>query len=174
MTTVDPSHPSPSPHGTLAPSALRALVDTELALPSRLGHTLLLVAGIGMGCLFALLLVSEPALPLRTRVAFIGGLGIAILWTAFAAWVLRHRRVLYARHRVIAARLAIAVAAAATVGAVAVVRQGALGYAAVWTSAVLLLAAVLVHQQAMGRVAALERRRDALARALAQTAGTPS
>jgi hypothetical protein len=145
------------------------MVDAELALPSRVAHVLLLIAAIGMGCLFALLLLAEPELPLRTRVAFGGGIGVSVAWTAFAAWVLRRRRVLYARHRVLAARLAMLVAAAGTAGAVVVVRQGALGYAAVWTSAVLLFASVLVHQQAMGRVASLERRRDELARALAQS-----
>jgi hypothetical protein len=174
MTASDPTRPTPSLHPTPALLSVRALVESELALPSRLWHTLLLAASVCMGCVYALLLLQETALPLRTRVAFAGGLGIAVVWAAFATWVLRRRRVLYARHRVVASRIAMAVAAVCAVGATVVVRQGALGYAAIWTSGVLLLAAVLLHQQALRHVAALERRRDELARALSQAAGTPS
>lgn len=168
--TPSPSSTPPATAGAPLPPTLRALMDRELALPSRLGHTLLLLLAIAMGCVFALLLISEPALPLRTRTAFVGGLGVAIAWAVFAVWVLTRRRVLYAQHRVIAARLAMLVAAVSTGGAIVVVRSGALGYAALWTSAVLLLIAVLVHQQALRRVAALQRRRDALQQALAQAA----
>lgn len=159
-----------------APSAaeIRRRLAGELALPSRLGHTLLLVAGLGGAGVTGALLLTEPALPARTRIAFAVMVVVGLAWAAFAAWVLARRRVLLATHRVVAARLAIAVTALFTAGAVAVaVGAGGApgGWAAAGVGVAMLGAALLLHAQARRRMAALARRRDEIARELAARGG---
>ena len=77
-------------------------VRSELSTGSRLAHTAVGVAGLGMTALALSLLATEPVLPARTRAAFVvialGGLA----WAAFASWVLTRRRVLLAGHHVAA------------------------------------------------------------------------
>ena len=172
---TDRPHPSTADHPA-PPSAaeIRRRLAGELALPSRLGHTLLLLAGLGAAGVTGALLLTEPALPARTRVAFAVMVVVGLAWAALAAWVLARRRVLLATHRVAAARLAIAATALFTAGAAAVATtdDGARGgWAAAGVGAAMLGAALLLHRQARRRVAALARRRDELARELAARGG---
>ena len=173
---TDRPHPSTVDRAA-PPSAdeIRRRLAGELALPSRLGHTLLLVAGLGGAGVTGALLLTEPGLPARTRVAFAVLVLVGLAWAAFAAWVLARRRVLLATHRVVAARLAIAATALFTAGAVAVaVGPGAPGgWAAAGVGVAMLGAALLLHARARRRVAALARRRDEIARELAAR-GRPS
>ena len=152
-------------------AAVRRRLTAELALPSRLGHTALLLAGLAMAALAAAHLVTEPGLPMRTRVAFgaIGAAGIA--WAGYALWVLARRRVLFARHRVVAARMAVAFTATFTAGALLAGLQsgrtaGALAAAA--AGAVMLAAAVTVLVRAGRRVRELTRRQREIETALAE------
>ena len=56
----------------LTTSEMQARVRREVAMPSRLRHAALLTASIIVGTAVASLLVTEPALPERTRWAFAG------------------------------------------------------------------------------------------------------
>ena len=79
---------------------------SELSTGSRLGHTAVGVAGLGMAALALSLLATEPVLPVRTQAAFAviaaGRTGLG----GFAGWVLTRRRVLLAQHHVAASALA--------------------------------------------------------------------
>ena len=170
---TDRPHPSTVDRAA-PPSAdeIRRRLAGELALPSRLGHTLLLLAGLGAAGVTGALLLTEPALPARTRLAFAVMVVVGLAWAALAAWVLARRRVLLATHRVVAARLAIAVTTLFTAGAAALGASGAPGgWAAAGVGVAMLGAALLLHRQARRRVAALARRRDEIARELAARGG---
>jgi hypothetical protein len=86
---------------------IQRLIAGELSLPSRLGHTFLLLVSLGMTGVVATLGLTEPSLPGRTRIAFAVMVAIGLSWVAYAIWVLTRRRVLFAGHRVIAARMAV-------------------------------------------------------------------
>lgn len=149
---------------------LRSIMYSQLALPSRLGHALLLVVAMLATLVCTILLFTEPDLPLRTRVAFGVGIGIGASWSTFAVWVLSRRHVLYARHHVIAARLAIAVSTIVLVGSAMLAQTTQGAHAIVWSAIVMLLIAIAVHQRAQRRVAQLELRRAELTHALMQSA----
>src|SRR3954468_4047050 len=97
---------------------------SELSTGSRLGHTAVGVAGLGIAALALSLLATEPALPGRTQAAFaviaLGGLA----WAAFAVWVLTRRRVLLAEHHLAASVLAIVISAVFLVGAILLRARG--------------------------------------------------
>ena len=172
---TDRPHPSTVDRAATPSAAeIRRRLAGELALPSRLGHTLLLLAGLGAAGVTGALLLTEPALPARTRLAFAVMAAVGLAWAALAAWVLARRRVLLATHRVAAARLAVAATALFTAGAVALApgSGGASGgWAAAGVGVAMLGAALLLHRQARRRVAALARRRDEIARELAARGG---
>jgi hypothetical protein len=146
---------------------VKRLLAEEAGLPSRLRYTTLLLAGLcGAGVTLSLLL-TEPELPGRTRIAFTLLTGIGLAWAAFAAWVLARRRVLFAVHRVVAARMAIAFTGLFTLGALALGRWGGDGVPwapAAGTGIALLGTAAVLLVRARRRVAALERRRRQLER----------
>jgi hypothetical protein len=88
-------------------AGLERLARTELSLGARLVHVALALVASAMTIVVVSLLLTEPALPLRTIVAF-GLLGlIGVGWVAYSAWVLTARRVMLARQRVVAGRLAV-------------------------------------------------------------------
>lgn len=151
MTT--PSTPRPTA------AAMRARLAAEGALPSRLGHTALLLAGLAGAAVTASLALTEPDLPARTRGAFWVLACIGLAWAAYSTWVLARRRTLLAGHRVVAGNLAVAFSAVFTVAAYAV---GLWAAAAVGGLMVLAASAVLVR--ARRRVAALRARLDELQR----------
>src|SRR3954468_12578141 len=97
---------------------------SELSTGSRLGHTAVGVAGLGMAALALSLLATEPVLPARTQAAFaviaLGGLA----WAGFALWVRPRRRVLLASHHVAASALATVISAVFLVGAIALRARG--------------------------------------------------
>jgi hypothetical protein len=136
-------------------------VRNELSTGSRLGHTAVGVAGLGMAALALSLLATEPVLPARTQVAFVvialGGLG----WASFATWVLSTRRVLLARHHVVAAALATTLSAIFLAGAVVLLRDQA-RLLVVTVDAAMLGIAVMWLMRARRRVAALRARYAAL------------
>jgi len=102
--------PYDAPRCTLPPAsavALKQLVDAELSMPSRLGYVALLLAALTMTGVVGALWATEPTLPLRVHIAFGFMVGIGAAWVVFAVWVLTTRRILLARHRVIAGRMAV-------------------------------------------------------------------
>ena len=122
---------SPNPPAMDAEAA-RRLVRRELATRSRLGYlTLLLLAALGVAAVLSLWL-TEPGLPPATHLAFAGLCAVGLAWVVFCGWVLTRRKVLYARQRIVAARLAVAFSALFSAGslAVALIRQATGGYLA--------------------------------------------
>lgn len=150
---------------------VQRMLARQVGLPSRLAYTALLLAGVGGAAVSGALLLTEPALPARTRIAFGLMVGIGMSWAGFATWVLARRRVLLAGHRVVAATMAVAFSALFTLGAVAVGRWGHAGSA--WIAAAGVgtimtgVAAVLLVRARSRRDALLQRRRE-----LERAAGT--
>lgn len=150
-------------------AAIQTRLVTALALPSRLGHTALLLVATAMAGVTGTLTLTEPDLPLRTKLA-LGALAfIGVAWAIFAGWVLTRRDVLIGRHRLIAGWMAVSFSAVLTTSC---------GVAAwldrsntMWLSAtgvgltMLVLAAVLLRRADVDLRALLERR-DALRAAL--------
>ncbi len=155
-------------------TTVQARLNSELALPSRIGHTALLLAALAMVTVIGALLLTEPDLPARTRIAFVAMLAIGVSWVVFATWVLRRRHVLYARHRVVAGWMSVTFSTAFTAGCVLL---GVLGEAGRWwvpaalTGGVLVTVAGVLLIRAMRAVIALERRRGELAQVLATGQG---
>jgi len=161
------NRPPPSPADAV-PAALRDLLERELTPGARWAHVALLLLAAGASVALASLWMTEPALPARTQAAFAVLLAINLGWCGYAQWALRYRRVLYARHRLLAARLALAFCAVYSLGAFALAAFA--GVAAGWPAGALGLvmsaAAMAMHVRADRYYAGLQRRREALERAL--------
>ena len=133
---------------------------SELSTGSRLAHTAVGVAGLGMAALALSLVATEPVLPVRTQAAFaviaVGGLA----WAAFAGWVLTRRRVLLAQHHVAASALATVLTAVFLTGAIVLRAQA--GLLAIGFNAAMLAFAIGWLMRARRRVATLRARFAAL------------
>lgn len=145
--------------------AISELLDQELQTRSRMGHVLLLLMASAMSAVAGSLWLTEPALPPRTAVAFAVLTCMGLCWVAYAAWVLRSRRVLLGLQRVVAARMAVLFSAVALAGALAV---GLLaGVPAAWPAtlvfAAILALALTLLVRAQRHYAQLCRRRAELA-----------
>jgi len=149
---------------------LQRLSRTELSAGARLGHVVLALAASAMTVVIVSLWLTEPVLPLRTQVAFAVLAAIGMGWTGFSLWVLRSRRVMLARHRQIAGRLALAFCGVFTGGCVLLVvaANTAAARPALGMSLVLLTAALVLWRRAETAHATLLTRRDALQRQLDQ------
>ncbi|MDQ3069860.1 MAG: hypothetical protein M3R55_09050 [Acidobacteriota bacterium] len=134
----------------------------EVSLPSRLAHTALLVAAAGMSGVAGSLLLTEAALPTRTRAAFAVIVLIGAAWAAFAVWVLARRKTLFGRQQIIAARMAVVFTAVFLAGSIGL--RDTLGRGAIAVSALMFLIAGAWLIVAGRRVARLEARRLALRR----------
>lgn len=99
---------------------MQRLMSAELSLRSRLGYTALLLLALAMTIVIASLWLTEPTLPARTQIAFAAMIAIGLSWIAYAVWVLTHRRVLLAGHRILAARMAVVFSAVFIIGFVAI------------------------------------------------------
>lgn len=137
-----------------------ALVQQEMSKRARLGHVALLMAALCGGLAVVSLWMTEPALPLRTHLAFFALTTIAGGWTWHAARVLRTRAVLLAPHRVRAAWLSVICSAVFTVGGLSARvmygwRPGALAAA---SGVVLMLVATALLIRARRQQAALRAR----------------
>ncbi len=147
--------------------ALHRLTVNALAVRPRLAYTALLLAGVTMSGVTISLLLGEPALPGRTRIAFAAIAAMGLAWAVFSAWVLTRRRVALGWHRVIAARIAVAFSSVFTLGAVAVALwtpAQARALHALWVGMPLL--ALACHQLVRAR-----RRHDELLRRRRELAG---
>ena len=141
-------------------AAVRRLAGAELSLAARLGYVALLLASTAMTAVVASLWLTEPSLPARTQWAFGGMTLIGASWVTLAIWALGARRPLFARDRLIAARMAVAFTAAFTgVGLVAGLITGHAAPIAMLTSGVImLLLALRAWSSARRRVAELQAR----------------
>ncbi|MFD5316112.1 transmembrane transport protein [Streptomyces sp. NPDC127098] len=144
-----------------APEELRHALAAEASLSSRMRHV---AVGLTGGCgaaLVALLWATEPGpLPTRTQVAFGGLVGVGLAWAVFAGWVLCRRRPLFARDRVLGARLALVVTT--VTGVAGTVLAAARGTHQAGVLAVASGGAVLVAAAGVLLVRARSRRRELL------------
>jgi hypothetical protein len=143
---------------------VRRLAGAELSLKARLGYVGLLLAATGMTVVIGSLWLTEPFLPLRTQLAFGVMTSIGVSWSAFSIWVLGTRRVLFARDRVIAGRMAIAFTSLFLAGTVAavVVAGNTAAYCALATGAVMWAGAIRTLVAARRRFEELLLRRAEL------------
>lgn len=148
----------------VASDALLEMTDRELSAGARVRHVALLLVSLLMAVGLVSLWATEPSLPPRTHAAFGAMTAIALAWTTLAARVLTARRVLYAKHRVVAARMAVSFTGIFVAGAlmIAVSTGAAGGYAAAGMGIVLLVAAVALLVRADRALAALVARRAEL------------
>ena len=154
----------------LTPEDVQVRLAAELSRRGRIGHVLLLLVGLGVAVGISSLLLTEPALPNRTRAAFVAIVLIALGWTTYAWWALTRRDVLLARHRIVAARMAVAFCGLFVVGSVVLVWAGPSAPAALMsagTGALAFGAAWAALRRARRHVDFLLRRRAELERALA-------
>ncbi|MGO4262905.1 hypothetical protein [Lysobacter sp. TAB13] len=151
------------------PEALRLLLEQELSPGARLAYVGLLLLALAAGITVASLWLTEPSLPMRTQVAFAAMLVIALSWCGFAIWALLHRRVLYARHRLVSARMATLFCAAFSAGAfiLAAIGGGGLGaFLAGVLGLIMLAVAMALLLRAHRYYDGLRRRQSELQRAL--------
>ena len=147
---------------TLSVEDMQKQMARELSLPARLGHTALLVVSASVSALTASLWLTEPALPLRTHIAFGAIVVIGLAWTGFAWWVLANRRVMLANQRVIASWMAVGFTALFLVGAV--ILRSRIGNGGVVVSAAFLAVAGVNAIVARRRFVRLVERRRSLER----------
>jgi hypothetical protein len=151
---------------------LERLARTELSTRARVAHVLLVLVASTMTIAIVSLWLTEPALPTRTHAAFGMLSTIGLAWTAYGVWVLRAKRVMLARQRVTAGRLAVTFTGTFTIACV--VLAATTSVAASWPAAamglVLLAVAVALWRRAEANYAALVARRDTLERELQRSA----
>lgn len=152
------------------PEALRRLLEQELSPGARLAYVGLLLLALAAGIVVASLWITEPSLPARTQVAFAVLLAIALSWCGFAIWALRHRRVLYARHRLVSARMATLFCSIFSAGAFVLAGSGGApgAFLAGVLGLVMLALALLLLVRAHRYYDGLLRRRSELQRALGE------
>ncbi|MGO1069865.1 hypothetical protein [Lysobacter sp. CA199] len=162
MNTDAPAHTDAA-----LPPALRELLERELSPAARGAHVGLLLLAAAASAALAALWLTEPALAARTQAGFALLLAINLSWCVYALWALRHRRVLYARHRLIAARMASAFCALYSLGAFALAMLG--GLSAGWFAGLIGLGmtgvAAALQLRARRHYAGLQQRRAELERA---------
>jgi hypothetical protein len=141
---------------------LQRLSRTELSRGGRVGHVLLALVASTMTIVVMSLWLTEPALPLRTQIAFAALTGINAGWTAFSLWVLRAKRVMLARHRQVAGRLAVVFAGIFTVGCLVLAFTADAARPALAMSLVLLAVAAVIWRRAEITHARLVTRRTQL------------
>jgi hypothetical protein len=150
---------------------LRRLTTSELSFRARMGHVALLLAASAMTAIVTALLITEPSLPLRASIALGVVAVIGASWMAFAMWVLLHTRVLLGRHRVVAARMALAFSSVFCLGAAAVgyatPSRSAFAAAAMGVLMIAIASGMLIR--ARRHVEQLSSRRDELERQLGRT-----
>ena len=155
-----------------AADEIRRALDGELSTTARAGYTLLLLTSFSAAIVMAALLATEPGLPARTRIAYTVMAGIGVAWTALAGWILTRRRVLFAPHRIIAARMAVGFSALFALGTLLVGPQWITGwYWALAVSLTMLVVAIVVLINAGRRFRELSARREQLEQALARQEG---
>lgn len=151
---------------------IRKSLAGELSTRSRLAYTVLLLVDLGLAVAVASLWLTEPGLPARTHIAFGLLVAFALVWSGFLLWTLTRRKVMLARHRVLAGRLAVTFCSLFTLGALALglfqPERRATGLSAAGMGGFLLLVAVALLVPAQRRYRELMARRLELERELAR------
>ncbi|MFD7501611.1 transmembrane transport protein [Streptomyces sp. NPDC059850] len=164
MSEQNPAAQNPAPQNPAAqrdvPEELDRALAAEVSLGSRMRHVAVGLVGGCAAALIAVLWATEPqSLPARTRAAFAGLIAIGLAWAAFAGWVLSRRRPLFARDRVLGARLALVATAVTGVAGTALATARATPAAALTTA---LAGAALVAMAGLALARARSRRRELL------------
>lgn len=161
MTTV----PAPSP---VLIAELQRLTRSELSTRARAAHVLLALAASALTVVVISLWLTEPELPPRTALAFGVLACIGAGWVAFSLWVLTSKRMMLARHRVVAGRLAVIFTGVFASGCVTLAFGSAVPAArpAAALGGLLLCVALVLWQRAKTTQSKLILRRDALEREL--------
>jgi membrane associated rhomboid family serine protease len=149
------------------PAALQRLADTELSSRSRMGYVGLLLMSVLMSVAIGSLWATEPSLPTRTQVAFAAMVAIGVSWCVFALRVLTSRRILLARHAIVAGRMAVTFTSIFVVGTLAAAYASdnrAAGLTAASIGMVMAIASGLLLRCAHRRFEQLEERRRTLER----------
>ena len=147
---------------------LRRLGRTELSMRARVAHVLLALAASAMTIVVTSLWLTESALPLRTTLAFGVLTCLGLGWVAFSIWVLTSQRVMLARHRVVAGRLAVSFSGVFVVGCLVlgIASAARAAWPASAMGAVLLAIAIVLWRRAETAHARLIARRHTLEREL--------
>ncbi len=154
---------------------IQRIAASELSTRPRMGYVVLLVVSATILALLMSLWLTEPALPLRTHVAFGLMAGILLSWVVFALWVLTRRRVLFGMDRLVASRMALGfsvASVAATLAVASVSNLGRQGYIGALAQIPLCAIAAAMLVRARRRVHLLSRRRQELETQLARQAGS--
>ena len=160
---------------TIVPPPRPAVADvqrfaaSQLSVRSRVGYTVLLAASTTIAVAIASVWATEPALPMRTHIAFALIVGLALTWVVFAAWVLTRRRALLGRDRILSSTIGLVFSAVATAGMLSVGYWGGAGrpaYLGAVVNGVLCAGATMLLVRARREVDALSRRRAELERQL--------
>jgi uncharacterized membrane protein YfcA len=144
---------------------VRRMLRAELSFRTRAAFLAALLLTTTFAIALLSLWLTEPRLPVRTHVAFGLLVMINMGWSAFCAWALAQRKVLYARQGVIAGRLAVLWSAVFVMGAVAAgyaSGRASAGLLAALLGLLLLGAAVLVLRRATVRHQQLLRLKQSL------------
>lgn len=151
--------------------SLERLARTELSLRARLGHVLLALVASAMTIVVVSLWLTEPALPPRTTAAFGLLTVIGLGWVAYSVWVLSARRVMLARQRLVAGRLAVAFTGAFAAGGALLATTTDVNAArpAFALSLVLLAVALVLWRRAAVAHARLLARRETLEQQLTRS-----
>jgi hypothetical protein len=162
------NHPAASPLSTSA-AAAHHLVDAELSTASRFGYLTLLLTSLAMSVVTGALWLTEPALPARASIALVLMTAIGASWVAFAIWVLTRRRVLFARHSIVAGRMAVTFTSIFVAGALAIglTNSGTAPFVAAACGLLMLAAALVILRRAHRAFDRLESRRRELEAGLA-------
>ncbi|MET8828955.1 transmembrane transport protein [Streptomyces sp. NPDC004610] len=160
-------HPHPNPNPAPDPSpmtpenipeALERALAAEVSLAARVRRLAVGLAGATGAALLAVLWATEPEpLPAATATVFALLIAVGLAWTAFAARVLTRRRPLYARDRVLAARLALTTSTAVTATATTITAVRSAPAATILTTG--LAGATLMALAATALIRAEARRR---------------
>lgn len=146
--------------------AAQQRIARELSQGSRTTTVLLLIAASLATATVASLWLSEVGLPLRTQIAFAMLTAIGLGWSTFFTWVLTRRRPLFAYHRVVAGRMAVAATSLFTIGALTLAMVfpdlTKTGLAAAGLGAAMVVAAIFLLRSASRQHADLLQLRVAL------------
>lgn len=142
---------------------VRALTETALSLPARVGHVALLLVSCGVSILLLALLLTENSLPLRTRVGFYVMLAIGLSWMVYAGWVLRYRYTLLVNQRIVAGWMSVIFSSLYTVAALGLGINAGSGVglaAAALGAGMTAVASILLARARRHRKRLLARRRE--------------
>jgi hypothetical protein len=154
--------------GNTRVEAARSLLDGGLSMRARFAHVALLLGAAGMATAVASLWATEPALPMRTHVAFAVLVAIGLAWVVYALWALGRRHVLFGRHRVVAGWMSVGFTTMFVAGSLVVGVAGGepAGYLSAGVGGLLLAIALAMLARARRLVARLTVRREELEVAL--------